>query len=244
MRIAIAGAANTGKTTLVKNFLNRWPMYRSPIKSYRDIIKELNLPHSSNTGDITQLAILNWMTEEQEKYPKGSYVIYDRCPLDNLVYTLLANEKEKVTDETAALTIEITKRSLKNIDIIFLLRYDPDIKIVDDNLRDTDLGYIKDTDKMFGGLFEQYSDHLEDSPFFEKEDCPALIEVVGKTVDERLSWISEFIDPMGNLIETESSILSPENVETMEKMLNEQNEWVVKDNEFKRISEQIRNFNI
>lgn len=244
MRVAISGVQNSGKSTLVKYFLNRWSMYQTPKKTYRDVIKELNLPHSSNTGDITQLAILNWMTEELEKYPKGSHVIYDRCPLDNLVYTLVANEKNQITDETAALSIEITKKALSHIDIIFLLRHDPDIKIVDDGLRDTDKDYIIEVDNMFAGLYQQYSDHLEDTPFFDKEDCPAIIVVEGKTVDERLAWIGEFIDPMGNLIETESSILSPENLELMEQMLGEQKEWVEKDNQFKNLSREINKFKL
>jgi hypothetical protein len=219
-------------------------MYRTPKKTYRDVIQELNLPHSSNTNDITQLAILNWMTEEQEKYPKGSYVIYDRCPLDNLVYTLVANEKNTISDETTALSIEITKKSLSNIDIIFLLRHDPDIRIVDDGMRDTNKEYILEVDSMFDGLYKQYSDYLENTPFFDKEDCPAIIVVEGKSIDDRLAWIGEFIDPMGNLIETESSILSPENLEIMNQMLGEQSEWVKKDNEFKNISKQMKNFKI
>jgi predicted ATPase len=244
MRISISGCANVGKTTLVKNFLNRWSNYTTPKKTYRDVIKELNLPHSSNTTDITQLAILNWMTEEMEKYNEGSYVIYDRCPLDNMVYTLLANEKDLITDETAALTIEITKKSIKNLDIIFLLRYDPDIRIVSDGMRDTDPDFIMETDAMFEGVYKQYTDHLDDTPFFDKSDCPAIIEVVGKTVDERLSWIAEFVNPMGDLIETENSILSPDNIETLEQMLKEQEEWSGKDNEFKRISKEINQYKL
>jgi len=239
MRIAISGAQNTGKSTLMKNFLSRWSMYSTPTKTYRDVINELNLPHSSNTNDITQLAILNWMTEELEKHPKGSKVIYDRCPLDNLVYTLVSNEKNQIADETAALTIEITKKAMKHLDIIFVLKYDLDIKLVDDGMRDINKDYLLEIDSMFDGLYQQYADHLEDTPFFDKEDCPAIIIVEGKTVDERLAWIGEFIDSMGNLVETQSSILAPENLELMEKMLNEQTEWVDKDNQFKNLSKEI-----
>lgn len=244
MRIAISGVQNSGKSTLVKHFLNRWGMYYTPTKTYRDVIQELNLPHSSQTNDLTQLAILNWMTEEQDKYPKGSHVIYDRCPLDNLVYTLVANEKNQISDETAALSIEITKKSLSNLDIIFLLRYDPDIKIVDDGVRNTDKDYIIEVDKMFEGLFTQYTDHLEDTPFFDKEDCPAIVVIEGKTIDDRISWVSEFIDSMGNLIETESSILAPENVEIMEQMMKEHEDWSIKDNQYKNIANQIKNFKL
>jgi predicted ATPase len=58
MRISISGCAGSGKSTLLKAFLNRWPMYSTPLKTYRDVIKENNLSHSSNTNDETQLTIL------------------------------------------------------------------------------------------------------------------------------------------------------------------------------------------
>jgi GTPase SAR1 family protein len=43
MKIAISGTANSGKTTLLKDFLNTWPNYVTPIKTYRDLLKERNL---------------------------------------------------------------------------------------------------------------------------------------------------------------------------------------------------------
>ena len=43
MRIAISGTACQGKSTLVKDFLNQWPSYKTPKKTYRDIIEENKL---------------------------------------------------------------------------------------------------------------------------------------------------------------------------------------------------------
>ena len=57
MKIAFAGAHNTGKSTLIKSFLQKWQMYKTPSKTYRDIIKEKDLKHSSNTTAETQLLI-------------------------------------------------------------------------------------------------------------------------------------------------------------------------------------------
>ena len=37
MRIAISGTACQGKSTLVKDFLDLWPSYSTPEKTYRDI---------------------------------------------------------------------------------------------------------------------------------------------------------------------------------------------------------------
>jgi hypothetical protein len=223
MRISISGSANSGKSTLVKAFLNKWPMYNTPSKTYREFLKENNLSHSSNTSDDTQLTILNWMMEEQSKYPSGSKVIYDRCPLDNLVYTLQGNSLGKISDQTTAATISFVKESMKDIDIIFWLKHNPTIKIVDDVLRDTNEDYIKQTDQLFQGLFDQYMENLEVDVFFPKDDCPAFIclDNTFATVDDRLMFIGEFIDYKGDLIEGDS-LLDPNNLEVLEQMVKDQ----------------------
>jgi len=223
MRISISGCAGSGKSTLLKAFLNRWPMYSTPLKTYRDVIKENNLSHSSNTNDETQLTILNWMMEEQSKYPAKSKVVYDRCPLDNLAYTLQGNALGKITDETTAATISFVKESMKDLDIIFWLKYNPAIKIVKDGLRDTNVEYIKQTDQIFQGLFDQYMENLEYDVFFPKDDCQAFICIDNSfsTVDDRLMFIGEFIDYKGDLIEGDS-LLDPNNLELLEQMVKDQ----------------------
>lgn len=244
MRIAFSGAANTGKTTLHKAFKRRWSMYDSPQRTYRDVLKEEGLEHSSKTNEETQLHILNWMMEEQKKHPKGSKVVYDRCPWDNLVYTLQANAAGLVSDEVTAATISFVKESMKDLDIIFWIPMNENIKIVQDDLRDTTEGYIKETDKIFNELFRHYSDDLESDVFYPKEDVPAIIEVIGDTVDDRLFYISQFIDKAGNLIETESSILSPENLSILENMLGEQQKQQLQDEQIKRVMGQVQNFKL
>lgn len=223
MRVSISGTANTGKSTLIKAFLNKWPMYTTPSKTYRDVITENNLTHSSNTSDETQLIILNWMMEEQLKYPKNSKVIYDRCPLDNLAYTLHGNAMGKISDETAAATISFVKESMRDLDIIFWLKYNPAIKIVNDNLRDTNIDYIKQVDGIFQGLFDQYMENLEQDVFFPAEDCPAIVCINEQfaTIDDKLMFIGEFLDYKGDLIEGES-MLDPDNLEVLEQMVKDQ----------------------
>lgn len=223
MRIAFSGSANTGKSTLIDAFLKRWPMYTTPVKTYRDIIKEKNLPHSSNTSGETQLLILNWMMEELSKTTKESKVVFDRCPWDNLAYTLHANALGKISDEVTAATISFVKESMKDLDIIFWLKYNPDIKIVSDGFRETDKDYIVQTDQIFNGLFEQYMENLENDVFYPREDCPAIICIDNSfsTVDDRLMFIGEFIDHRGELIEPDN-IFTPENIELLENMLKEQ----------------------
>ena len=223
MRISFSGTANVGKSTLIDAFKRRWPMYVSPAKTYRDIIKENNLSHSSNTSSETQLMILNWMMEEQKKYPKDSKVVYDRCPWDNLAYTLQGNGKGIISDEVTAATISLVKESMKDLDIIFWIKHNPNIKIINDGLRDADEGYIKQTDQIFQALFDQYMENLEVDVFYPREDCPAIICIDNSfaTVDDRLMFIGEFLDYKGDLIEGDS-ILDPDNFEMLEQMVKDQ----------------------
>jgi len=244
MKICLSGASNTGKSTLLQAFLRRWPMYKTPTTSYRDLIVTEGLQHSSKTSDETQALILDWMLKEQDKYGKDEMVVYDRSPWDCLAYTLQGNEADIISDGTTAAIVDIVKNSLKHIDIIFWLRHDPSIRIVDDGMRDTDLDFIKKSDQIFSDLYHQYAEHLETSPFYLMEDCPAIIPVEGQSIDDRIAWIGEFLNERGELIETEKSILDPENVQILEQMLKDQGMQIEKDNEFKNLAKQINNFRI
>lgn len=236
MRISFSGAAGVGKSTLLKSFLNKWPMYTTPINTYRDVLKSENLSHSSNTSDETQLTILNWMMEEQSKYSNDSKVVFDRCPLDNLVYTLQGNASGLISDQTTAATISFVKEAMKGLDIIFWIKYNSEIKTVDDGLRDTNIAYIQQTDQIFQELFDQYMENLEVDVFFPKEDVPAIICIDEhfSSIDDRLMFIGEFIDYNGNLIEGDS-LLDPNNLEVLEQMIKDQERETVNDERINRL---------
>lgn len=241
MRIAISGTQNSGKSTLVKAFLQKWPMYGTPIKTYRDVIEEHKLEHSSNTNEETQLLILDWMMKTQEKMSKESDIIYDRCTWDNLAYTLVANSYDQISDEVAAATISLVRESMKNLDIIFWLPFDEDIKVVDDGLRDTNSVHIKEIDKVFNQLYEHYVENLDTDIFYPKEDCPAIIPVEGKTVDDRLFYISQFINDSGKLIEPEGDLFSEENLQMLEALLKDQEAAGKADEQVKKLVKEIKN---
>jgi predicted ATPase len=242
MRIAISGASNSGKSTLINSFLRRWPMYSTPMKSYRDILKEHNLEHSTKTNEETQLLILDSMMKVQEGFKSTDNIIFDRCTWDNLAYTLVANSYEQVSDEVTAASISFVKESMKDIDIIFWLEYDSDIKVLDNGTRDTNTDYIKEVDGVFKQLYEHYSNDLETDIFYPKEDCPAIIPVEEKTVDDRIFYISQFIDDTGRLIEPDSSLFSEENLQILEQMLTDQTKAKSDDAEVINLMKEISKF--
>jgi len=201
MRIAISGTACQGKTTLIKDFLEQWPSYTTPKKTYRDIIKENNLEHSSKTNKKTQKKILDFMIKEQKKYRSSDNVIFDRCPLDNLVYSMWATEQPEVDidDDFVQECIPLVRESFRNLDIIFftpITKVAP-VELTEDDLRDTDPKVIEEVDNIFKAMHREYINN-DSSVFFIKDDKPGIIEVFGSQ-RERIQILKLYIDAEGDI---------------------------------------------
>lgn len=225
MRIAFSGAACTGKSTIVQAFLNKWQNYKLPQPSYRSLIKENN--HSKKTDKKLQRAILEFMVNQQKQYTAHDKVVYDRCGLDNIVYTLWCHEKGKkgfnrhFIDECITLVTE----SMRHLDIIFLCTRDMMGPIESNNVRETDPTFITETDNIFRAIQSQLS--TTGSPFFPPNDSPALIEITGNT-EERLQQISMYVTPEGTMYGEEQSLVNMDEIAKMEKLIREQKELAVK----------------
>jgi len=219
MRIAISGTACQGKSTLIKDFLEKWPSYKTLEKSYRDIIAEQGLDHSSTTNKDTQWAILNFMIDELQKTKKDDKIIFDRCPLDNIVYSIWSEAKKDsdVDEEFIKKCMPLVRESLRFLDIIFftpITKVAP-VELVEDDLRDTNKQYIEEIDNIFKAVHRDYSNNPK-STFFVEEDRPAIIEVFGNR-KERIELINLYLDNDGDFIEP-GEIITPEEIREMEKM--------------------------
>jgi predicted ATPase len=224
MRIAISGAANTGKSTLLKSFLYTWKQYKTPDKTYRDIIMDKGLEHSSKTTPENQTTILDSLIDQQKSYGKLSdKVVHDRCALDALAYTLWCNEKgvDGFTAEFVQEQITKVKDSMKNLDMIFVCKFDNKQAIDDDGSREADLEYIQEIDNIYESLFQQYYQNVHADVFFPKDDSPAVIKLPD-TAQERIDLIAEYVTPDGEMYGEESSILNPENIGELEQLVQQQ----------------------
>ena len=225
MRIAISGTACQGKSTLIKVFLKEWNMYTTPAKTYRDYLTENNLPHSKETTKDTQWDILNFMVDTLQQYSKGDKVIFDRCPLDNMVYSLWAHEKDNsdLDSDFIKKCIPVVRESLRFLDVIFFIPITKaaPIKIVEDDLRDTDEEFITEIDNIFKGIERQYLEGQKASPFLPNEECPAIVEVFGNR-EQRLHMMRQYIDAEGDLLGENSSSILGEEVLDMEQILRDQ----------------------
>jgi len=219
MRIAISGTACQGKSTLIKDFLEQWPSYTTLDKSYRDIITEKDLSHSSSTNKDTQWAILNFMIDEFQKTSKNDKIIFDRCPLDNIVYSIWSEAKKDsdVDEEFIKKCMPLVRESLRFLDIIFFtpITKVASVELVEGDLRDTNKEYIEEIDNIFKAVHRDYMNNQK-STFFVEDDRPAIIEVFGNR-KERIELIRLYLDNDGDYIEP-GNIISPEELDEMEKM--------------------------
>lgn len=222
MRIAFSGAACTGKTTIIDAFLQKWQNYTVVNSKYRKIIK--NKKHSKETTPKLQKEILDILVEDSKPFTLHNNVVFDRCPLDNLIYTLWSHGKSKkgFTESFVKDTIEIVKESMRNFDIIFVCTRDLMPPLVPKNgVRETDPVYVEEVNNLFKEISKQAQNNMGKSPFFPKDDSPALIDLYG-TVEERLALISLYVTPEGNAFGEEQSIVNMDEINKMYNLLVEQ----------------------
>lgn len=199
MRIAVIGAQCTGKSTFINDFIMRWPMYKKPAKTYREIISEKNIKLNQDGDKDSQLAILDALVEQAEENQDEKYCIHDRCVIDNLAYTcwLAAKKKGNVTSEDVTVSILQTQMALKYYDVIFFLpisKVSP-IPIEEKENRDIDLDYRNEIDSFLKAFNVDYIQ--KKGKVFPTHDCPAVIEIFGDR-RERLELVSLYIKPNGD----------------------------------------------
>jgi len=224
MRIAICGAANTGKTTLVQGFLKKWKTYSTPKNTYRDLIKEGALDHSTCTTTENQTKILASLIKQQEKFKRlDKKIIHDRCTIDALAYTMWCYGKNKDGFDTTYVEtqIEQVKESMRSLDIIFLAKFDKSQVPEDNGVRETDVEYITEIDNIYESLYQQYKQNAAADVFFPKDDTP-LILPLPHNEQARISMIADYITPEGEMYGEENSILNPENIGELEHLVHQQ----------------------
>jgi predicted ATPase len=206
MKIAVSGTQCVGKSTYIKDFLKTWTMYETPKESYRDLIKEKNLKHSSKGNEETQRIILDFLIDQCQKYSKDDNVIFDRCVLDNLAYSSWLNLNGQVSDKFLDESRIIIRETLSMFDIIFFLpmtKVAP-VSLVDDGLRDTDNVFREEVDNIFKVFQQSYLQG--DGRVFPKGDSPPVIDIYGNP-EERIMLTSLYVNKEGKHYGEEESLI-------------------------------------
>lgn len=194
MRIAFIGPQNSGKSTLIEEFLKKWPMYKRPSKTYRDIIKEKGLPINKKATKESQKEILNALVDEAQLAVSSGdqFLVFDRCVVDNVAYTLwhYAKNTPGFDSEFVINTKTISTLALKYFDIIFYVPSRKEIPITKRQNRETDQIFREEIDNIFNSLVNSYEKNK--GSFFPLEDCPAVIRLDGPP-DLRLPQINLYV---------------------------------------------------
>ena len=240
MRIAISGAQCLGKTTLCNDVLDTWKTYKKGPESYRKIVKENNLPLNKDVTKDGQRQILQAQYKDIKQFKQGDKVIFDRCPIDNIVYSIWSLDKNKsdIDEDFIRESIETVKESMRYIDIIFFIPITKaaPVQLEERIMREIDEEYITEIDHLFKAISHQHG--RNECPFFHKDDAPPIIEIFGSR-EERIELLKYYLNTDGDLIETQSSVLDLENLHAAEQLLREQKEAFVEENEFNLIKKGI-----
>jgi len=207
MRIAISGSTNMGKSTFITDFIKKWDMYETPQKSYRDILKDKNLPHSKESTEETQKVIMDFLTDQALENSTKENVITDRCVLDCLAYSAWLNLNGVVSDKFLDEQRILVRETIKLYDIIFFtpLTKAATVPIENDGFREIDETFREEIDNIFKAFGQSYNQC--DGRIFPKEDSPAWIEIFGSR-EERIKICELYIGEDGNMYGGDESLLS------------------------------------
>lgn len=209
MRIAVSSTQCNGKTTFIKSFLEKWPMYKTPESSYRDLIKKKGVSLNQSGTLESQKIIQDSLIDQAIESVNEKKIIHDRCILDNLVYTLWLAEKGKITDdEFISNSITLTRETLKMFDIILFLPISnrSPVNLEKSDNRDLDVDYRTEINNIFLGVEGSYSDH--EGIVFPKENSPALIRLEGdERLGEKTSIMEQYLNKNGDFIFTDQPLV-------------------------------------
>lgn len=204
MKIAVCGTSCIGKTTYIRDFLKTWKNYKTPEKTYRDFIDK-NYINKTGTEE-SQKAILNALVDQAIEYSKKDNVIFDRCVLDNLVYTSWLYFNDKVTEKFLDESRIIVRETLKLYDILFFIPITKValVEISEKETRETDLKYREEIDNIFKSFVSSY--HKSEGKIFPSEDCPAVIDIFGSP-EERIKVTQLYLTEEGKPYGEEQSLI-------------------------------------
>ena len=223
MRIAFSGTSCSGKSTTIQHFLQKWPTYSLVKSDYRKLVK--NKKHSKNTTPKLQKEILDILCAESDKFTAHEKVIYDRCPLDNLVYTMWCYGKgmKGFTEKVMEYALYKVRQSMQNFDVIFLCTRDLMPPIQSNGIREIDADYVNEIDNIFKAILNKYKKGVDTLPFLEKDNAPAIIDIHGEPF-ERLAQIAMYVTEDGDAYGEDQSLIDINELAEMNRLLREQKE--------------------
>lgn len=188
MRIAVSGTHFMGKSTLIDDFIKTHPGYIYESEPYYQL-EEQDFEFSPEPTLECFLKQLDYSIEQLSQTAHEHKIIYDRCPVDFIAYSMYIADQE-FTDFNECYIAErfpLVKEALDTLDlIVFLPITEEDIIHYDGE----DSAYRTAVDHCFKKL---YLDEICD--ILPSNDHPRIIEIWGdrlsriKKIDQYLSGL-------------------------------------------------------
>lgn len=172
MRIAISGTHGVGKSTLIDDFAHRHPDYIKITEAYYQLHdEELDFEYGPSLESFkTQLDFsINQLLENVNR----SNIIYDRCSIDFLAYSMYALNQDNIdiADSDLSSRFDDIKSALASLDLIVFIPLMPGYQI---DYAGEDPDYREGVDQCFKAI---YRDEVID--IFPGYHHPQVIEVWG-----------------------------------------------------------------
>jgi len=134
-----------------------------------------------------------------------------------------ANDVKGFDDRFIENSLFKVRKSMANLDIIFICTRDLMPPIEKNGVREIDPKYVEEIDNLFKAIIKKYKDGAESLPFLEKDNSPAIIDIYGQP-HERIAQIAMYVTDDGNMYGEDQSLLDINEMAEMQKLLYEQKE--------------------
>ena len=173
MRIAISGTHFMGKTTLIEDFTKKYPNYKCEIEPYYKLQDEEAMELSLEPDLDSLLEQLDYSIEQLNKNENESTIIFDRCPIDFIAYSMCILDQDSIdiNDSEISERFPEVKDALNNLDLIVFLPITKEhlVEYTEENP-----AYRKKVDEFFKKI---YRDDICD--IFPSYSHPKIIEIWG-----------------------------------------------------------------
>lgn len=176
MRIAVSGTHFIGKTTLIEDFLKKHPNYRCEQEAYYKLQDEKSMELALEPSLDSLLEQLDYSIEQLNKTASERNVIFDRCPIDYIAYSMISLEDDSIDINDSELSERFPeiKEALNTLDLILFLPITKENSI---EYTEENPVYRKAADKYFKKIYRD-----EACDIFPRYDHPKIIEIWGDRV--------------------------------------------------------------
>lgn len=123
MRIAISGTHFMGKSTLIEDFIKKYPDYKSEIEPYYQLQEEDSTELGLEPSLDSLLLQLERSIFQLNQHANEKNIIFDRCPIDFIAYAMCICRQDDIdiNDSEIADQFDEVKEALNHLELIVFL---------------------------------------------------------------------------------------------------------------------------